>query len=104
MKAAAQAPSISASLLERARRVIPGATQTVSKGPEQWVAGVAPVFAERAEGPFLFDVEGRKYFDLPMALGPIILGHGHPAVAEAVRNQLDEGITFSLPHRLETEV
>ena len=104
MKAAAQAPSISASLLERARRVIPGATQTVSKGPEQWVAGVAPVFADRAEGPFLFDVEGRRYFDLPMALGPIILGHGHAAVTAAVRERLEDGVTFTLPHPLEVEV
>ena len=84
--------------------MIPGATQTVSKGPEQWVAGVAPVFAERAEGPFLFDVEGRRYFDLPMALGPIILGHGHHAVTAAVRERLDDGVTFTLPHPLEVEV
>jgi glutamate-1-semialdehyde 2,1-aminomutase/spore coat polysaccharide biosynthesis protein SpsF len=76
----------------------------VSKGPSQWVQGVAPVFADHAQGPYLWDVEGRRYFDLPMALGPIILGHAHPAVADAIRAQLDGGITFTLPHPLETIV
>jgi glutamate-1-semialdehyde 2,1-aminomutase/spore coat polysaccharide biosynthesis protein SpsF len=65
---------------------------------------VAPVFADHARGPYLWDVEGRRYFDLPMALGPIILGHAHPAVAEAMRAQIDGGITFTLPHPLETVV
>lgn len=91
-------------LLARAARVIPGATQTASKGPSQWVRGAAPLFAERAEGPFLWDVEGNRYFDLPMALGPVILGHAHPAVRQSIEENLAAGITFTLPHRLETEV
>jgi len=62
------------------------------------------MFAERAEGPFLWDVEGNRYFDLPMALGPVILGHAHPAVRQAIEESLATGITFTLPHRLETEV
>lgn len=96
--------SRSEELLERAMRLIPGASQTVSKGPSQWARGVAPLFAARAEGPYLWDIEGARYFDLPMALGPVILGHGHPAVREAIERALDDGITFTLPHPLETEV
>jgi glutamate-1-semialdehyde 2,1-aminomutase/spore coat polysaccharide biosynthesis protein SpsF len=91
-------------LLERASRVIPGASQTISKGPSQWVQGVAPVFAARAEGPYLWDVEGRRYYDLPLALGPMILGHADPRVREAIERQLVDGITYTLPHRLEVEL
>jgi glutamate-1-semialdehyde aminotransferase len=91
-------------LLARAQRVIPGATQTFSKGPTQWVQGIAPIFAGRVKGPYLWDVDGNRYFDLPMALGPVILGHGHPAVTAAIERALADGITFTLPHPLETEV
>lgn len=91
-------------LLARARRVIPGASQTLSKNPTQWVQGVAPAFLERAEGAYVWDVDGNRYLDLPMALGPILLGHRHPSVEEAIVEQLRSGITFTLPHPLEIEV
>jgi glutamate-1-semialdehyde aminotransferase len=91
-------------LLERARRIIPGASQTVSKGPTQWVQGVAPNFVVRGEGARVQDVDGRWYLDLPAALGPIVLGYGHEAVNEAIARQLQDGITFTLPHPLEVEV
>jgi glutamate-1-semialdehyde aminotransferase len=90
--------------LERAQRVIPGASQTMSKGPTQWVQGVAPSFVRRADGARVQDVDGRWYLDLPAALGPIVLGHRHPAVDAAIRDQLEDGITFTLPHTLEVEV
>jgi glutamate-1-semialdehyde aminotransferase len=91
-------------LLERAARVIPGSTQTLSKGPSQWVQGVAPGYIERAEGAYLHDVDGNRYLDFPMALGPVILGYGHPAVTEAIERQLRDGIVFTLPHPLEVEL
>jgi glutamate-1-semialdehyde aminotransferase len=91
-------------LLERANDLIPGASQTLSKGPSQWVQGVAPTFLQRAEGAHVWDVDGNLYLDLPMALGPILLGHRHPAVERAIVEQLRSGITFSLPHPLEIEV
>ena len=68
----------SARLLERAKRVIPAYTQTLSKNPTQWVQGVAPAYVSRAEGAYVWDVDGNRYLDFPMALGPIILGYGHP--------------------------
>ncbi len=91
-------------LLARARTLIPGASQTMSKGPTQWAQGIAPTYLARGEGCRVWDVDGNEYLDFPMALGPMILGHGHPAVNAAIITQLEQGITFTLPHPLEIEV
>src|SRR5262249_5226633 len=79
--------SKSLELRAKAESMIPGATQTLSKGPTQYVQGVAPVFLARGKGSHVWDVDGNEYIDYPMALGPIILGHAYPAVDEAVRRQ-----------------
>jgi glutamate-1-semialdehyde aminotransferase len=94
----------SSELLRRAGGLIPGASQTLSKGPTQWVQGVAPAYVERADGAYVWDVDGNRYLDFPMALGPILLGHRHPAVERAIVKQLRSGIVFSLPHPIEIEV
>ena len=91
-------------LLERARRVLPGITQTYSKAPDQHVAGVYPVYLERGDGCRVWDVEGREYIDYPCALGPVLLGYRDPEVDTAVREQIDRGVSFSLGHPLEVEV
>lgn len=88
----------------RAQRVIPSCTQTFSKGPTQFVQGVAPVFLARGRGSHVWDVDGHEYIDYPMALGPIILGYGDPDVTAAVQAQVADGVTFSLAHPLEVEV
>ena len=90
--------------LERAQRVIPGATQTFSKGPTQLVQGVSPVFLVRGEGSHVWDVDGNEFIDYPMALGPVILGHNYPSVTKAVASQLQDGVVFSLAHPLEVEL
>src|SRR3990172_9339410 len=82
----------------RAQEVIPSCTQTFSKGHTQFVQGVAPVFLQRGKGSHVWDVDGNEYIDYPMALGPIILGYDDPGVTAAVRAQMAEGVTFSLPH------
>jgi glutamate-1-semialdehyde aminotransferase len=94
----------SSELLSRAQKLIPGASQTLSKGPTQWVQGVAPAYIERGEGAYVWDVDGNRYLDFPMALGPVLLGHRHPAVEGAIIEQLHRGISFSLPHPLEVDV
>jgi glutamate-1-semialdehyde aminotransferase len=94
----------SESWLARARGLVPALTQTLAKGPGQYVRGVAPVYASRAKGGHLWDVDGNEFIDWQMAIGPLVLGYGHPAVDEAIRRQLDDGITFSLVHPLEVEV
>jgi glutamate-1-semialdehyde 2,1-aminomutase/spore coat polysaccharide biosynthesis protein SpsF len=91
-------------LLARARKLIPGASQTLSKGPTQWAQGFAPAYLCRGDGARVQDVDGRWYLDLPMALGPVLLGYRYSAVDDAIRAQLEDGITFTLPHPLELEV
>jgi glutamate-1-semialdehyde 2,1-aminomutase/spore coat polysaccharide biosynthesis protein SpsF len=83
---------------------IPAGTQTLSKGPSQFVDGAAPKYLQRGLGSHVWDVDGNEYIDYPMGLGPVTLGHCHPITQEAVRRQLEEGITFSLMHPLEVEV
>jgi glutamate-1-semialdehyde aminotransferase len=91
-------------LLEHGRRLIPGCTQTGSKGPNQWVGGVVPTHLERGEGCHVWDVDENEYVDYTMSLGPIILGHDYPAVTEAVESQLEDGTMFTMPHPLQVEV
>jgi glutamate-1-semialdehyde aminotransferase len=91
-------------LLDEARGAIPAQSQTFSKGWTQFPLGVSPVFATRADGGYLWDADGHKYIDWPMALGPLLLGHNHPVVNEAIKNQLDNGIAFSLPTEAELEL
>jgi glutamate-1-semialdehyde 2,1-aminomutase len=94
----------SQSLWARAKRLIPSGTQTLAKGPGQHVDGVAPKYLARGRGARVWDVDGNELLDMTMAVGPLSLGYADPVVDEAIRNQLDDGITFSLMHPLEVEV
>jgi glutamate-1-semialdehyde aminotransferase len=94
----------SEALWARAERVIPCGTQTLSKAPSQFVRGVYPTYLVRGRGCRVWDADGHEYVDYPMALGAILLGHAHPAVAEAVARQAREGTLFTLMHPLEVEV
>ena len=96
--------TVSRKLKKKAQGLIPECSQTVSKGPSQFVQGVAPVFLERGKGSHVWDVDGQEYIDYAMALGPVILGHGYPKVIEAVQKVLHKGTTFTLPHKLEIEL
>jgi glutamate-1-semialdehyde 2,1-aminomutase/spore coat polysaccharide biosynthesis protein SpsF len=94
----------SAELAIATERLIPSSSQTFSKGPTQYVQGVAPAFLARGRGSHVWDVDGNEYIDCPMALGAVILGHNYPSVSEAVILQMQDGVVFSLPHALEFEV
>ncbi|MBT4711723.1 MAG: aminotransferase class III-fold pyridoxal phosphate-dependent enzyme [Alphaproteobacteria bacterium] len=87
----------SAELLDKAMGLVPAQTQTFSKGWTQYPKGVSPVFATRADGGYVWDADGNKFIDWPMALGPLLLGHNNATVNDAVAKQLDNGIAFSLP-------
>src|SRR5689334_16244222 len=64
-----------------------------------------PLFIERARGAYLWDVDGNRYIDYWNGAGPCVLGHGHPAVNEAVKQVLDEqGVLYCAPHRREMEL
>lgn len=88
----------------RAAGLIPAFAHTIAKGPTQYVDGVAPKYLRRAKGARVWDVDGNEYLDYNMAIGPISLGYGYPAVDDAIRRQLEDGIAFSLIHPLEVEV
>jgi glutamate-1-semialdehyde 2,1-aminomutase/spore coat polysaccharide biosynthesis protein SpsF len=95
---------ISDELWSRARKLIPAGTQTLSKGPDQFVQGVTPKYLLRGKGSHVWCPDGNEYIDYPMALGPILLGYDYPAVTEAVVAQVRSGTTFTLMHPLEVEV
>ncbi len=88
----------------RATGLIPAFAQTLAKGPTQYVDGVAPKYLQRASGSHVWDVDGNEYLDYNMAIGPISLGYGYPAVNDAIRRQLEDGIVFPLIHPLEVAV
>lgn len=90
-------------LLKESKRVIPCATQTLSKGYTQWSVGASPLFIERAKGCIVTDVDGNTYIDYGMGLGPLILGYSDEEVNRAVRAQLEKGTMFTLPHPLEID-
>jgi glutamate-1-semialdehyde aminotransferase len=94
----------SRALYARSRGLIPAATQTLAKGPGQFVRGVAPMYLARGRGARVWDVDGNEYLDFSMAVGPLSLGYCYPAVDEAIAAQLRCGVTFSLMHPLEVEV
>jgi glutamate-1-semialdehyde aminotransferase len=96
-------PSIKASneLYERAVEIMTPVTQTLAKGPGQYVNGVAPKYVKRGKGARIWDVDDNEYLDYNMGIGPLSLGYCYPAVDEAIIEQLKNGITFSLMHQLE---
>jgi glutamate-1-semialdehyde 2,1-aminomutase len=74
------------------------------KSPASFPVGISPLFAQKASGSRLWDVDGNEYIDFVGALGPITLGYNDPDVATAVREQLEAGVLFSLSHPIELEV
>lgn len=90
--------------LQRAEKVIPGMSQTLSKAPTQFVVGVHPYLIERGDGCTVWDVDDNSYLDLTCALGPITLGYNHPSTVNAISEQIAKGNIFGLPNRLEIEL
>ena len=76
---------------------------TYSKAADRWPKN-APQFAERAQGPYIFASDGKRYIDCTSSLGAILLGYGHPEVEAAVAAQAAIGNSFSLPTRLEHDL
>lgn len=89
---------------EKALEVIPGGTQTLSKSPDRYVEGVYPYFIESGKGAVVWDTQGNRYTDYPLALGAITLGHADPHVIMAVCHEVTKGTLFTLPTLLEQTV
>ena len=91
-------------LLDRALKSIPLGSQTFSKSLTQYPRGVSPFFIEKGKGAKVWDVDGNKYIDFVNSLAAVTLGYCDKNVDEAVQKQMQNGVTFSLPHCLEMEV
>ncbi len=91
-----------AQLFERAQRVIPGGVNSPVRAFK--AVGGTPRFISRAEGAYIFDAEGKRYIDYIGSWGPMILGHGHPAVLEAVQKAAMDGFSFGAPTEREIEL
>ena len=90
--------------LKRAEKTIPLGSQTFSKSRTQYPVGISPLYAAKAKGAEIWDVDGNKYIDLVSSLASITLGYGDPEVNKAVKKQLRLGVSLSLPAKLEAEV
>lgn len=94
--------SRSEELFVAAQRVMPGGVNS----PVRAFRGVGgtPLFIERAEGPYVWDVDGNRYIDYVLSWGPLILGHAYPAVVDALNKQAALGTSYGAPTALETEL
>ncbi|MBI3945503.1 MAG: aminotransferase class III-fold pyridoxal phosphate-dependent enzyme [Armatimonadetes bacterium] len=91
-------------LRDEALAIIPMATQTHSKAARESLRGVEPCYIARGQGCRVWDLDGNEYIDFRNGLGPVSLGHRFPAVEDAIRRQLENGILFGYPSPLEVEV
>ena len=94
--------SSSEQLFERAKQHIPGGVNSPVRAFK--AVGGTPVFIERSEGPYVFDCQGKRYIDYVLSWGPMLMGHNHPAVREAVIQQSEKGLSFGAPTELEIEL
>ena len=82
-------------LFSRAKRRIPGGVNSPVRAFR--AVGGEPFFTRRADGPYLWDVEGKRYIDYVGSWGPMIVGHNHPRVRAAVQQAIQDGLSFGTP-------
>jgi glutamate-1-semialdehyde 2,1-aminomutase len=92
----------SAAVIAQAMRLFPGGVNSPVRAFRS--VGRPPIVLERGEGAYVWDADGRRYLDLIGAWGPAILGHGHPAVVEAVQRAASDGFALGATHPLEVEL
>ncbi len=94
--------SKSKALFEKARQLLPGGVNS----PVRAFGGVGgePIFFDNAEGAYLIDVDGNRYVDYVLSWGPLILGHAHPDVVEAVQKAAARGTSYGAPNPYEIEL
>ena len=89
-------------LFEEAKRFIPGGVNSPVRAFK--AVGGVPRFIARAQGARVWDVDGREYIDYVASWGPMILGHAHPRVVQAVRERTEKGTSYGAPTALEVEL
>ncbi len=92
----------SKALFEKARKIIPGGVNSPVRAGK--AVGIDPPFIDRAEACFLWDMDGNQYVDYVCSWGPMILGHGHPAVVKALEERVSKGTSYGAPTELEVEM
>jgi len=86
----------------RAKQLIPGGVNSPARA--FGAVGGEPIFFDRAEGAYLYDLDGNRYIDYIGSWGPMILGHGHPEVVEALRAAIGKGTSFGAPTEAESDL
>ena len=94
----------SVDLYKNSLALIPGGSQMFNKRPVTYGSATYPILAERAEGPYLYDVDGNRYVDYLLAYGAIHLGYNYPAVKKFVRDETDKRTIHSVNDPLEIEL
>jgi glutamate-1-semialdehyde 2,1-aminomutase len=94
--------SQSQTLFKEAQQFIPGGVNSPVRAFKS--VGGQPLFIERGEGPYLFDVDSNRYIDYVLSWGPLILGHAHPQVVEALNSATMRGTSFGAPTARETKL
>ncbi len=94
--------SRNSALFERAKQLIPGGVNSPVRAFK--AVGGTPRFVQRAQGAYLWDADGQRYIDYIGSWGPMILGHGHPAVLQAVQKAMLEGFSYGAPTEREVEM
>lgn len=89
-------------LFEQAQAYIPGGVNSPVRAFR--AVGGTPVFFDKAQGAYIYDVEGKRYIDYVLSWGPMILGHAHPEVIAAVAEKIQSGLSFGAPTPIESEV
>ncbi len=89
-------------LFDQAKKYIPGGVNSPVRAFK--AVGGTPVFVERASGAYLFDCEDKRYIDYVLSWGPMILGHAHPSITEAVIEKMKLGLSFGTPTEIETQL
>ena len=93
---------ISEQLFERAKRVLPGGVNSPVRAYR--AVGMAPRFITRADGAYIYDEDGKRYIAYVCSWGPMILGHNHPVIREAVERAVKDGLSFGAPTRREVDI
>ena len=89
-------------LFKQAQKLIPGGVNSPVRAFK--AVGGQPLFIERGEGPYVYDVDGNRYIDYVLSWGPLITGHAHPQVVEAVQQAALKGTSYGAPSPLEIEL
>ncbi len=94
--------TLSEQLFERAQKTIPGGVNSPVRAFKS--VGGTPVFIDRADGAYIYDVDGKQYIDYIGSWGPMLLGHNHPAIRNAVITAAEKGLSFGAPCPAEIEM